>query len=157
MEANEIEWENGRAVSSGPGILSANYLQVFQMGNPVNWAVVGLSSVVGGMMYPVSVLPTCLRYVARLTPITYSLEGMRAAVLGHPSILELWPSLAAPLAFATLLLPISFAVFSWALAPDKNYERADALLTLPKNRLTALYSADSELGEAPCQCSPAAV
>jgi ABC-2 type transport system permease protein len=104
---------------SGLGILSASYLLVFKKGNPVNWAVIGVSSVVGGMMYPVSVLPRWLQFIARLTPVTYSLEGMRAALLGHASFLELWPPLAALLIFAVLLLPISFLVFSWALRRTK--------------------------------------
>jgi ABC-2 type transport system permease protein len=104
---------------SGLGILSASYLLVFKRGNPVSWAVIGLSSVVGGMMYPVSVLPRWLQYVARLIPVTYSLEGMRAAILGHASFLELWPSLAALLVFAAVLLPISVIVFSWALRRTK--------------------------------------
>src|SRR6202030_4584120 len=59
---------------SGLGILGASYLLIFKRGNPVNWAILGLSSVVGGMMYPVSVLPKWLQFVARLTPVTYSLE-----------------------------------------------------------------------------------
>jgi len=104
---------------SGLGILSASYLLVFKRGNPVNWAVLGVSSIVGGMMYPVSVLPVWLQYVARVTPVTYSLEGMRAAVLGHASMRELWPSLAALLIFAAILLPVSFATFSWALRRTK--------------------------------------
>jgi ABC-2 type transport system permease protein len=104
---------------SGLGILSASYLLVFKRGNPVNWAVVGLSSVVGGMMYPVSVLPKWLQAVARLIPATYSLEGMRAALLGHAALRELWPSLAGLLVFAAIILPVSFAVFSWALRRTK--------------------------------------
>lgn len=104
---------------SGLGILSASYLLVFKRGNPVNWAVLGLSTVVGGMMYPISVLPVWLQYVARLTPVTYSLEGMRAAILGHASVRELLPSIGALLLFAAVLLPVSFAVFSWALRRTK--------------------------------------
>jgi ABC-2 type transport system permease protein len=104
---------------SGLGILSASYLLVFKRGNPVNWALLGLSSVVGGMMYPVSVLPVWLQYVARMIPVTYALEGMRAALLGHATVRELWPSLAALLIFAVFLLPISFAIFSWALRRTK--------------------------------------
>lgn len=99
----------------GLGILSASYLLVFKRGNPVNWAVIGVSSVVGGMMYPISVLPRWLQVIARLTPVTYSLEGMRAALLGRATIGELWPSLAGLLIFAAILLPVSFFVFSWAL------------------------------------------
>ncbi|MBZ5659090.1 MAG: ABC transporter permease [Acidobacteriia bacterium] len=104
---------------SGLGILSASYLLVFKRGNPVNWAVVGLSSVVGGMMYPISVLPKWLQVVARLIPVTYSLEGMRTALLGHASLRQLWPSLAVLLAFAAVILPVSFVVFSWALRRTK--------------------------------------
>jgi ABC-2 type transport system permease protein len=104
---------------SGLGILSASYLLIFKRGNPVNWAILGLSTVVGGMMYPISVLPVWLQYVARLIPVTYSLEGMRAAILGHASTRELLPPIAILLLFAVLLLPISFAIFSWALRRTK--------------------------------------
>jgi ABC-2 type transport system permease protein len=104
---------------SGLGILSASYLLIFKRGNPVNWAILGLSSVVGGVMYPISVLPVWLQHVARLIPVTYSLEGMRAAILGHASTRELLPSIAGLLLFAALLLPTSFAIFSWALRRTK--------------------------------------
>jgi len=104
---------------SGLGILSASYLLIFKRGNPVNWAILGLSSVVGGMMYPISVLPVWLQHVARLIPVTYSLEGMRAAILGHASMRELLPSIAGLLLFAAILLPVSFAIFSWALRRTK--------------------------------------
>jgi ABC-2 type transport system permease protein len=104
---------------SGLGILSASYLLIFKRGNPVNWAILGLSSVLGGMLYPVSVLPVWLQYVARLIPVTYSLEGMRAAILGHASLRELLPSIAGLLLFAAFLLPVSFAIFSWALRRTK--------------------------------------
>jgi ABC-2 type transport system permease protein len=105
---------------SGLGILSASYLLVFKRGNPVNWAILGVSSVVGGMMYPVSVLPRWLQFVARLTPVTYSLEGMRAAMLGHAPLRDLLPSIAGLLLFAAVLLPASFAIFSWALRRTKS-------------------------------------
>ena len=104
---------------SGLGVLSASYLLVFKRGSPMNWALVGISSVVSGMMYPVSVLPVWLQHVARLVPVTYALEGMRAALLGHAALQELWPSLAALLIFAAILLPVSFATFSWALRRTK--------------------------------------
>ena len=104
---------------SGLGILSASYLLIFKRGNPVDWAILGVSSVVGGMMYPISVLPKWLQHMARLTPVTYSLEGMRAAILGHASMRQLLPSIAGLVLFAAVLLPISFAIFSWALRRTK--------------------------------------
>ncbi len=104
---------------AGLGVLSASYLLLFKRGNPAKWLFLGVSGLVGGMMYPVSVLPGSLQHVARLVPVTYSLEGMRAALLAGASLVELWPSLRALLLFAIVLLPLSFTVFSWALRRTK--------------------------------------
>ena len=70
-------------------------------------------------MYPVSVLPGPLRILARLIPVTYSLEGMRAALLAGAGWNQLWPSIAALLLFAVILIPSSFVVFAWALRRTK--------------------------------------
>jgi len=100
---------------AGLGIISASHSILFKRGNPARWLVLGVSSLVGGMMYPVSVLPEPLRILARLIPITYSLEGMRAALLAGAGWRELWPPIAALLLFAVILIPLSFFVFAWAL------------------------------------------
>jgi ABC-2 type transport system permease protein len=104
---------------AGLGILSATYTLLFKRGNPVKWLVLGLSGLVGGMMYPISVLPPFLQFVARLIPVTYSLEGMRAALLEGSGWRALRPSIAALLIFAAVLLPLSFAIFAWALRRTK--------------------------------------
>jgi ABC-2 type transport system permease protein len=100
---------------AGLGIISASYSILFKRGNPAKWLVLGLSGLVGGMMYPVSVLPPPLQVVARLIPVTYSLEGMRSALLAGSGWMDLWPSIFALIVFAAVLLPLSFAVFAWAL------------------------------------------
>lgn len=41
---------------AGLGILSASYQIVFKRGNPAKWVVLGVSGMVGGMMYPIAVL-----------------------------------------------------------------------------------------------------
>jgi ABC-2 type transport system permease protein len=104
---------------AGLGVLSASYLLLFKRGNPAKWLLMGVSGLVGGMLYPVSILPHSLQLLAHLIPITYSLEGMRAALLGGASLGQLWPALRALLIFAAVLLPTSFAVFGWALRRTK--------------------------------------
>jgi ABC-2 type transport system permease protein len=104
---------------AGLGLLSASYLLLFKRGNPAKWLFLGIAGLVSGVMYPVSSLPVPLQWVARFVPVTYSLEGMRAAVLGHASMAALWPSLRALFLFAVVLLPLSFAVFSFALKRTK--------------------------------------
>jgi ABC-2 type transport system permease protein len=104
---------------AGLGILSASYQILFKRGNPAKWLVLGVSGLVSGMMYPVSVLPRSLQLVARVIPVTYSLEGMRAALLDGAGWERLWPPIAALLVFAAVLVPLSFAVFGWALRRTK--------------------------------------
>lgn len=104
---------------AGLGIISASYQMLFKRGNPAKWIFLGLSALVGGMMYPVRILPPVLRFLARLIPITYSLEGMRKALLNGAGIGRLWPQIAALGIFALVLLPLSFVVFGWALRRTK--------------------------------------
>jgi len=104
---------------AGLGVLSASYTLLFKRGNPVKWLFLGVAGLVSGIMYPVTVLPVALQAVARLMPVTYSLEGMRAALLQDASLASLWPSLRSLLLFALVLLPVSLAVFSWALRRTK--------------------------------------
>jgi ABC-2 type transport system permease protein len=104
---------------AGLGIISTSYLLLFKRGNPARWLIVGASSLLGGIMYPVSVLPVPLQWIARLIPVTYSLEGMRQALLAGASFSQLWPSVRALLIFAVILLPLSSVTFAWALRQTK--------------------------------------
>jgi ABC-2 type transport system permease protein len=104
---------------AGLGIISTSYLLLFKRGNPARWLIVGASSLLGGIMYPVSVLPGPLQWVARLIPVTYSLEGMRQALLSGATLAQLWPSVQALILFAVILLPLSGTIFAWALRRTK--------------------------------------
>jgi ABC-2 type transport system permease protein len=104
---------------AGLGILSASYLLIFKRGNPAKWFFLGISSVAGGMLFPVSILPDWLQWVARFNPVTYALEAMRAALLGGAGIVALWRPLSILLIFAVVLLPLSMSVFAWSLRRTK--------------------------------------
>jgi ABC-2 type transport system permease protein len=104
---------------SGLGILSASYLLLFKRGNPAKWFVLGISSVAGGMLFPISVLPDWLQLVARLNPVTYALDAMRAALLGGAGLHAVPRLLLELFLFSAVLLPFSMAVFAWALRRTK--------------------------------------
>jgi len=104
---------------AGLGIISTSYLLLFKRGNPARWLILGASGLLGGTMYPVSVLPGPLRWLAQLIPVTYSLEGTRQALLEGAGFAQLWPSVRALLLFAMILLPLSGVVFAWALRQTK--------------------------------------
>jgi len=103
----------------GLGILSASYLLLFKRGNPAKWFLLGISSVTGGTLFPVSILPGWLQFIARLNPVTYALDGMRTALLGNAGFSALLHPLAVLLGFAVLLLPASMLIFSWSLRRTK--------------------------------------
>jgi len=101
-------------VFSGLGILSASFTIVFKRGDPIAWLFGGLSWLLGGVLYPVTVLPAWLRPVSALLPLTYAIEGMRAALLRGAPWLELWHSLGPLLLFALPILPFSLLSFHYA-------------------------------------------
>ena len=104
---------------SALGIFSASYLLLFKRGNPGKWFILGISSVVGGMLFPVSILPDWLQFVAHLNPVTYALDAMRAALLDGAGIVSIGRPLLILTLLAVLLLPLSLATFRWALGRVK--------------------------------------
>jgi len=104
---------------SGLGILSASYLLLFKRGNPAKWFILGITSIIGGSLFPVSILPDWLQVIARFNPVTYALDGTRAALLIGASLATLWRSVAILLLFAAVLLPFSMSVFAWAVRRTK--------------------------------------
>jgi ABC-2 type transport system permease protein len=71
------------------------------------------------MLFPVSVLPDWLQFVARLNPVMYALDAMRAALLGGAALHAVLRPLLVLLFFSSVLLPLSMAVFAWALGRTK--------------------------------------
>ncbi len=101
------------------GILSASFIMVFKRGNPVSWLFISLSWLVGGVLYPVAVLPDWLQKVAHALPLTYALEGMRMALLQGYGLRQLSGSVGPLLVFAAVGLPLSLLAFSSAVRRAK--------------------------------------
>jgi ABC-2 type transport system permease protein len=104
---------------SGLGILSASYLLLFKRGNPGKWLLLSISGVASGMLFPVSILPNWLQFLAHINPVTYALDAMRAALLAGNNLLSIWRPLVMLLLFASILLPLSGLAFSWSLRRTK--------------------------------------
>jgi ABC-2 type transport system permease protein len=98
------------------GMGLAAFVMVFKRGETVTALLIGGLSLIGGVLYPVSLLSTPLRYLADVLPFTWALNVMRAALLGGQSdgitLAEVW-------IVAVVLVPISFWVFGIALRMAK--------------------------------------
>jgi ABC-2 type transport system permease protein len=104
---------------SGIGILSACFVMVFKRGNPVDFLFSSLSTLLGGVYYPIKVLPGWLQILARFFPLTYSLDAMRRALLTGESLADLWREVAVLAGFSALLLPLSLVAFRYAVRQAK--------------------------------------
>jgi ABC-2 type transport system permease protein len=104
---------------SGIGILSACFIMIFKRGNPVDFLFSSLSTLLGGVYYPIQVLPGWLQILARFFPLTYSLDAMRRALLTGASLADLWREVAVLAGFSVLLLPLSLVAFRYAVRQAK--------------------------------------
>ncbi len=71
----------------------------------------GLLLVVSGVYYPVSVLPGWMRWISTISPATYTLRGIRSAILDGAGIGSLWGSVWPLLVLAAVTVPLGLAVF----------------------------------------------
>jgi len=97
------------------GIISAGIIMVIKRGDAVTGLISGLANLVGGVFYPVAILPSGLQFIAKLLPITYALRLMRQALLGGATWSELAPDFLALIIFCIVLFPISLLVFRYAV------------------------------------------
>ncbi|RJR21282.1 MAG: ABC transporter permease [Nitrospiraceae bacterium] len=106
--------------SSGSlGIISAAVIMIFKKGDPVTWVFLTASSLLGGVYYPVAVLPDFLQDIAMFLPITHTLNGLRGALLAGSSFSDLVPHIGALALFTAVFLPVGVMTFSYAVRKAK--------------------------------------
>ena len=96
---------------SSVGIISAAFIMVLKKGNPINFLINTFAGLFGGVYFPVEMLPNGLKTISYFIPITYSLRGLRHAMLLGYSFKMLMPDIAMLLLFCVVLFPISIWVF----------------------------------------------
>ena len=74
------------------GVISSSILIVVKRGDPINWFFTGVSGILAGTMFPISVLPPWLQIAAQCLPLTHSLEALRRCLLVGASAPRLRPS-----------------------------------------------------------------
>jgi ABC-2 type transport system permease protein len=71
------------------------------------------TTLLGGVYYPVALLPLWLQVPARCLPMGYGVQAMASAALHHAGFAELAPQLFPLAGFAAVLPVIGVQVFSW--------------------------------------------
>jgi ABC-2 type transport system permease protein len=82
-----------------------------EKGSQLGFVAQGVLLVVSGVYYPVSVLPEWMQWLSTISPATYALEGMRAAILDGAGIAELWPDVWPLLLIGAIAVPLGLEIF----------------------------------------------
>jgi ABC-2 type transport system permease protein len=82
-----------------------------EKGQQVTYIVSALLLLVSGVYYPVKVLPDWMQVVAQYSPVTYALEGSRAALQDGVGLSQLWGSIWPLLAMGAVFVPMGLFVF----------------------------------------------
>jgi ABC-2 type transport system permease protein len=85
-----------------------------EKGEQMTVAVQGVLLLVSGVYYPLTVLPSVLRVIGQASPLTYTLTGIRSALLDHAGIGPLLGTTALLLAMGAVLIPGGILVFARA-------------------------------------------
>ena len=106
---------------SSLGIISASFIMIFKRGDPIAWLISSTSTLVGGVFYPISILPDWLQKLSYLFPITYSLDAIRLSLLQGYGFAnqEVTRDLAALVVFSVITLPVSLVIFRYAVRRAK--------------------------------------
>jgi ABC-2 type transport system permease protein len=82
-----------------------------EKGASLGFIAQGLLLVVSGVYYPVSVMPDWMQWIAKISPATYALHGIRNAVLNGTGVAGSWGDLWPLLVLGAILIPLGLAVF----------------------------------------------
>jgi ABC-2 type transport system permease protein len=82
-----------------------------EKGTQLGFMAQGIMLVVSGVYYPVSVLPGWLQAVAKISPATYALRGIRHAILNGASVPDVWRDIWPLLVIGVVSVPLGLAVF----------------------------------------------
>jgi ABC-2 type transport system permease protein len=96
---------------SSIGIAAASFILIFKRGDPLLWLFGSASWLLGGVLYPTSLLPPVLQRVAALLPVTHAAGGMRAALLSGASPAAISRELTALAVLTIVGVPVSLLMF----------------------------------------------
>ncbi len=101
------------------GMISAGFILVFKRGDPLKMFMLFATSLLGGVLFPIEVLPAALQKISAVLPVTYTLRLMRDACIRGASFAQLAPDLLVLAIICAILVPAGFWFFSYAVRRTK--------------------------------------
>jgi ABC-2 type transport system permease protein len=82
-----------------------------EKGTQLGFIAQGLMLVISGVYYPVSVLPTWMEWLSRISPATYALRGIRDAILEGAGVGALWSEIWPLIVIGIVSIPLGLWIF----------------------------------------------
>jgi ABC-2 type transport system permease protein len=82
-----------------------------EKGTQLGFMMQGVLLVVSGVYVSVDKLPEWMQAIATISPATYALEGIRAAIIDGASVTEVWPDIWPLLIIGVVSIPLGLWVF----------------------------------------------
>jgi len=82
-----------------------------EKGTQLGFIAQGLMLVVSGVYYPVSVLPEWMQWIAKVSPATYALRGIRHAILNGAGVGAVWRDIWPLVVIGAVSIPLGLWVF----------------------------------------------
>ena len=82
-----------------------------EKGTQLGFIAQGMLLVVSGVYYPVEVLPEWMQWLAKISPATYALEGIRDAILDGAGLTTMWDEIWPLLVIGAVSVPLGLWVF----------------------------------------------
>jgi ABC-2 type transport system permease protein len=101
------------------GIISAAVIMVFKKGTWFQMAINGLGVLLGGVAYPVDVLPRWASAISYYLPLTHSVNAMRDTLLNGKGLIAIRTDLFFMIAFAAVMLPLALWIFDLGVRRTK--------------------------------------
>ena len=83
-----------------------------EKGTQIGYIAQGLMLVVSGVYYPVSVLPQWMEWIATVSPATYALRGIRAAIMDGDGVGLLWGDIWPLIVIGLVSIPLGLWIFN---------------------------------------------
>jgi len=111
--------------SFGIAAISGAVVMVTKQGNPIAFFYSTFSTLMGNVVFPVAALPYYLRLVSYFIPLTWALQGLRAALLYGQGFSAILPEIYIMLVFVAVLVPLG----TYAYIAAFNKARKDGTLS----------------------------
>ncbi|EZQ12047.1 ABC transporter [Candidatus Acidianus copahuensis] len=98
----------------GLSFLSAAFTMVIKQGNPISLFFSTFTTLLGGVVFPVTAMPIPLTYLSYALPLTWALQGLRGSFLDGEGIVQEGGIILVLLVFNVILIPIGVLAYKYA-------------------------------------------